>query len=392
MSQCHWLIRSLFETNPICPILSSQIQDDIIRLYEHLSDPASFLSAEESYNVGGTGRVLKINFQSKFSELLIFKFLTYFQLLNSLSTCSQLSTPFLSLLNSLPTSPQLAIILRNNHKLSDSIALLSRSKIRHTPSLELYNELLKPQQAVNHFRSAMELLRKHETSRPVSQAADKKIRYHLERSIFYDPTLVQPHYNLALLDYRQNRLQSTTRHHLQRVLQLQPDHFKAQLMLCDLALELQNEISNRDLFEAVHCYTKLLDSQRDLRETDRGDLSESKSSKSNESTEESKELKSKVMSLAHHNLCSVLDLINSQPMTSNATMNVSAYCSGTNLPSESFVQPIQFQMPAITSTWSRSSCLTTLRYSVAVLSTFRSFSNSFHNSNRPHRFISLIRI
>lgn len=242
----------------------------------------------------------------------------------------------------------------------------------------------------------MELLRKHETSegsRPksaVSQAADQKIRYHLERSIFYDPTLVQAHYNLALFDYRQNSLHSATRHHLQRVLQLQPGHFKAQLMLCDLAVEMQSEISDQNLFEAVRCYTKLLDSQLDLRDSETagrraGDLSES--SKSNESkvfagsygsdepsdgestspgidasiqvhsdginrrlNEDSKELKSKVMSLAHHNLCTVLGLINSQLMTSNATMNVSAYCSSTDLPSASLVQPIHFQVPAITST------------------------------------------
>ena len=224
----------------------------------------------------------------------------------------------------------------------------------------------------------MQLLRKHETS--TADAVDKKIRWHLEKSIFYDPSLVQAHYNLALLDYRQNSLQPATRQHLQRVLQLQPSHSKAQLMLCDLALELQNEITDQNLLEAVRCYTKLLGSQ-DLDERRRNtNLDDLKISKSNDSiaskslsdtysqpnerpgsfsgsqiqetNEESKALKSKVMSLAHHNLCSVLDLINRQLMPSNATMNVSAYCSGADpgMPSESLVQELHFQVPTITST------------------------------------------
>ena len=226
----------------------------------------------------------------------------------------------------------------------------------------------------------MKLLRKADTASQL-EAADKKIRYHLERSLFYDPSLAQAHYNLALLDYKQNTLRQATRHHLERVLALQPNHSKAQLMLCDLALELQSEITDQNLFDAVRCYTKLLDSQQqDLESPKKSrrntNLSESKASKSNDSstskslagtyastiqhpksgkhlsepTEESEALKSKVMSLAHHNLCSVLDLINSQLlMTSNATMNISTYCSRANLAAP-FVQQINFQVPSITST------------------------------------------
>ena len=66
-------------TNLIC-LTRFQIQDEIVRLYERLPEPASFLAAEEAYNVGWPRRkfvALKINFQSKcseFSELLILNF------------------------------------------------------------------------------------------------------------------------------------------------------------------------------------------------------------------------------------------------------------------------------------------------------------------------------
>lgn len=243
--------------------------------------------------------------------------------------------------------------------------------------MELYNELLKPQEAVNHFRSAMKLLKENNEEATLNEL--DKIRFHLEKSIFYDPTLVQAHYNLALLDYKQNTLH-LTRHHLNKVLSLQPNHFKANLMLCDLYVQI-----DQNLNEAVHCYIKLLDHSKDL---DRNkNLSESKdkinfneSSVSKDSNFSNSHLNSddssysnsystssnissknvhkeskdrKVLTLAQHNLCSVLDLINGKLMNSNnTTMDISTYCTNSNLILSDTIaqQTIHFSHVSITST------------------------------------------
>ena len=241
---------------------------------------------------------------------------------------------------SLSAIPQLALILKNNLKTSDSIELLKQNLARHHSSLDLYNELLKPQKAVNHFRFAMNLLASE------NPTALGKIRFHLERSIFYDQNFVQAYYNLAILDFKQNTLHQT-RQHLQKILNLQPYHFKANLMLCDLLLEL-----DRNLFEAVRCYTKLLDSKNVEKSELKSKLDFSAPIASKTAFQnESKETR-KILTLAQHNLCSVLDYlkINNQPtisqlMNNNATMNISTYCSNLVVPSNTLIQQIHFQVP-----------------------------------------------
>jgi tetratricopeptide (TPR) repeat protein len=235
----------------------------------------------------------------------------------------------------------------------------------------LYDELLKllkPQNDVKnhsrtHFRLAMELLENHDEFKN-AQTIDK-IRFHMEQSIFYDPTFVQAYYNLALLDYRQNALEQT-RNHLQKILTLNPNHFKANLMLCDLLLEL-----DQNLYDSVHCYMKLLNKAHleSINETNINSSGTSIASKellykSYNSKEFSNFNESrKVLSLAHHNLCSVLEMLkkidesdssSKQLMNNmNATMNISTYCSNlaVKLPSSDNIiqQQIHFQVP-ITST------------------------------------------
>lgn len=238
---------------------------------------------------------------------------------------------------------------------------LKHSQPIHVPSFELYNELQRqPQQAEHHFRLAMELSKQEIAERrstPSNTKLQDRIRFHLERCVSSDPTFIQAHYNLALLDYRQNALHQTRRR-LNQVLALQPNHFKANLMLCDLLLE---DGDSSDLFEAVHCYTKLLNAA-DLNQNPRNlhkskdkinssDLSVSsygsKASSSNDSP--NNEPTKKVFALARHNLCSVLDLINGQ-MINNSTMKISSnFCTRNAPPIDSFIQQIHYQVP-ITST------------------------------------------
>lgn len=246
----------------------------------------------------------------------------------------------------------MAIILRNNLKVEESIELLKQNLDRnlHIPSLQLYNELLKPQNAINHFRKALELVNNENSS--VSKDRTDEIRYHLKRSLFYDSSLVQSYYNLALLDYKHNSLYSS-REYLISLLNIQPDHFKANLMLCDLNLEI-----DQNLFDAVRCYTNLLDSvglnqvkksNEKFQELNRERISNSKDSKDLDEHSKNK----KVFSLARHNLCSVLELINDQAIKNNSTMNLSARvsCSDFNiLSTDNFVQQINFHQLPIEST------------------------------------------
>lgn len=271
---------------------------------------------------------------------------------------------------------------------------IDQSDFKHRLSIELYNELLRPQQALNHFRKAIELLEreKNEYKNLANNQLQDQIRFHLEKSIFYEPNFVQAHYNLALLDYKQNALYQT-QHHLRQVLIIQPNHFKANLMLCDLILEIGDLSDSKNLFDAIHCYTKLLNSTNDFNQdtVEKKDLRKFHESKdrinsssnylgdskrtykethkdsirranknsplnshpvsdasNNESTE-------KILTLARHNLCSVFDLINNQIKNPDATdliniESIAKFCTVFhNLPTDSTLKHILFQMPTIRS-------------------------------------------
>lgn len=159
-----------------------------------------------------------------------------------------------------------------------------------------------------------------------------KIRYHLMKSIFYDSKFVEAYYNLALLNYKQNLL-FKTRFNLNQVINLQPNHLKANLILCDLNLEL-----DQNLFESVRCYIKLLNSLNQIEQINNNS---------------SNSLNLKIFNLARHNLCSVLKLINNNQLN-NFSMNISTNFSCTtanfNLPQTNNLvqQQIHFhQLPII---------------------------------------------